>query len=432
MRRPDPKPWCLLLLLAACAPTPVAPVNVMVLVPNPQGGAYGPRQQVLTSVSSLVNLKGAVAELVGGARVEINDNDPELNALPANAPAEQFISVLMKNKGGDVRGNFVERSGVYWPADFHTWNMATTYWNFEQTYAYWQGVYSGANTDALLGTKVLYFGSYIASNTGNDGLKDNALWIPLVRAVLISPFEAFQKIPLSMNLGVIGHEFAHKVFTLKAYGGELVPQPLLAWQDKGLAFNLLKSLDEGLADFHGYGVTCVSEWGCRSSFLDVSIDDKAAVQSRNLADPAKCLSADLRTAAMNQGSTEWLNKSNHYKLGTVIAAALYQASEPVGKRGVLQKSLLLAYDDDRAASPGFNQVFNTLSATPQQFTMEKMADVLISHVTDPDLQRRLCNELLDRLSLVCGDPVQGSVCANVPSCPNTSVRGTQCKDLNAP
>jgi hypothetical protein len=422
--------WCLLLL--ACAPNPQAPVSVMVLAPNPQGGAYETRQQTLTSVASLVNLKGAVVELLGGARVEINPNDPEVTGLPATATPEQLISAFLKNKGGDVRGNFIERSRVFWPADFHTWNMATTFWNFEQAYAYWQGVYNGAPTDALLGAKVLYFGSYVDPSTGNDELKDNALWLPQVRAVLVAPFATFQKIPLSINLGVIGHEYAHRVFNLEAYAGQLLPDPLISWQDKGLAFNLLKAVDEGIADFHGFGVTCLSDWGCRSSFLDVSIDSPSYVALRNLADPGKCLSADLRTAAMTQSSAKWVGESNHYKLGTILAASLYQASEPVGKRGVLQKSLLLSYNDDRAQSPGFRQVFSTLSDTPQNFTLEKVAEVLLSHVTDPDLQRRLCNELLDRLSLVCGEPVAGRSCAAVPSCPNTSVRGSQCPDLNAP
>ena len=65
----------------------------------------------------------------------------------------------------------------------------------------------------------------------------------------------------------------------------------------------------------------------------------------------------------------------------------------------------------------------------EKFTPEKVADVIASHVTDPELKKLVCNQLVDRLQLMCStfpcDPLSAGVdLTPLAHCPATTVRGT--------
>ena len=75
-------------------------------------------------------------------------------------------------------------------------------------------------------------------------LTDNTLYLSFIKSFVVAPFKTEQLIPLSMNIGVIGHETAHRVFNFKALSDEGIHPALGAWSLD--AFNLLKSLDEGV------------------------------------------------------------------------------------------------------------------------------------------------------------------------------------------
>ncbi len=272
-----------LAVVAGCAPSPPAPVKVMALIPNVKG-TFSPFQTELTTVSSITNLQGTVATLRGNARVRIDPNDPLLMEATTD---DQLKAALLKDPGGDVHVNLVDKSGVLWPADFHSWLMVTTYLNFERAYTYYNTIFDGKPTDDLLGATVDYWASYTDLNAGPDAVQNNALYFSPVKSFLILPFSSdagpgcakgtdttacspFAKIPLSMNPGVIGHEYGHWVFSHRVFGNAAVPTPLTQWSLE--PFNLLKSIDEGFADFHGHGVTCLTQAGCRF-FLPWSIDE---------------------------------------------------------------------------------------------------------------------------------------------------------------
>ena len=222
------------LLVAACAPNPAAPVKVMAIVPS-LTGAYETRQIELTTITSITRLQGSVVKLVGGVVVEINSADPQQMAARTE---EEYAKVLEKNGGADVRANFIDKSGVLWPADFHSWNMVTTYFNYEQSFNYFQKIYDGKPTDELLGARVFYWADFTNLDSGSDAkIKDNALWFPPVHAFLLVPFDKLQKVPFALNIGVIGHEYAHLVFNLKTFGGAGNPAPLQSWTLR--PFNLL-------------------------------------------------------------------------------------------------------------------------------------------------------------------------------------------------
>ena len=247
---------------------------------------------------------------------------------------------------------------------------------------------------------------------------------------MILPFDKLQKVPLSLNIGVIGHEFAHLVFSKRVFSGASLPAPITTWTLT--PFNLLKSMDEGIADFHGYGVTCTTAAtgaGCRASLLSDSFEDKALIAARDLTNDKACMTAELRSAFHNFQPGQFLGAGLHYKYGTLIAAALYQASAPTGKEDIMQKALINALDDDSAATPGFKQRINLFLLSPQSFTPELMAETIASHVTDLDLRKQVCKQLSDRLQHDCVSfPCDIGGVHVMPSCDNAT-RGISCPTL---
>ena len=425
-------------LLAACAPSSTAPVKVMAIVPSITG-TYETKQIELTTITSITALTGKVVTLVGGTQIVIDPNDP---AQMMATTDDQIAQTLQPNRGGAVHANYIDKGGVLWPADFHSWAMVTTYFNFEQSYLYYQRVYDGAPTDTLLGTRVLYWAEFKDLSTGSEQVAtDNAFWFQPIRSFVLVPFDKLQKIPFALNVGVVGHEFAHLVFNQKVFANVAVPLPLFgpsAWHLR--PFNLLKSMDEGLADFHGYGVTCASAGpGCRPNFLSVSIADKVAVAARDMSDDNHCLTEELRAAFENFQPNAFIQPGLQYGIGTLISTALYQAANKNGKIEIVQKALIASYDDPSASAPGFKQVINLNLANPEKFTPEKMTDTIASHITDPELKKFVCNQLADRLQLMCDSSVGTVGCeplgagvqfSPLEHCPSTTTRGTTpCKPL---
>jgi hypothetical protein len=410
-------------LLCACGPNPAAPVKVMALLYK--SGRLQPQQTELSTLASLTALKGTAAELVGGASVVIDPTDPAQRDLSALTQS-QLEDALYRDRGGDVRGDFVEKASFYWPADFHTWNMVTTYWNLEETFLYFQRIYDGASTELLRSPRVLYWGNYknlgIADPDRQDA-KDNALYFAPLQAFILTPWDALQKVPLAMNLGVIGHEYGHRVFAQKALGNIPVhPAVALNGPWAGPALNQVKGLDEGLADLHGWGVTCVAKdgRGCTTRFLDASFDVPSLVDKRDFsrAQPGEnCMTEELRTAIQNQLTGVFLSLGKEYELGTLFAAALYQAANKAGEVEAMQKAIIKAYDDTSTATPGLQQMFDAYLSNPEKVTLEALSDVILSHITSPNLQRLACNELWERLDLHPED-------RPLAHCPSTSLRGT--------
>ena len=410
----------LLVLLAACGPNSKAPVKVMALIPD-EAGAFQTTQIELTTVTDIVTLKGSVVNFVGDTRVVLDADDPvqQLNGGISMMSDDQRYEVIVKSKGTDVRAHYVDRSGVLWPDDFHTWNMVSTYYNFEKSYAYFNAIYDGKDPKELRPMRVFYW-SDVELNTSTP-MADNILFLSFIKSFVVAPFKKEQLIPLSMNIGVVGHETAHRVFNFKALSDEGIAPALGVWTLE--AFNLLKSLDEGLADFHGFSVTCGEPAGCRPNFLAISLSDSRTVGFRNVGRADACMDEPLRTAFLNFNQQQWIQAPELYKVGNLIAASLYQAGNKIGKLQILQKSLINAYDDESPTTPGLRQLITKNLNTPRNFTPEAVVDIIAAHVTDPELKKQVCQEFSTRMQLRCGSwPCLVDGIPSMPNCPSTARR----------
>ena len=406
------------LALAGCgAPTPTAPVKVMAMAIT-DGGVYAPTQVELKTIESVVELRGSAASLIGGARIVLDAADPRLQTTSVLTD-QQLQDIFLKSPGTTVHGSYLETDGVFWPADFHTWNMATTYYNFELAVTYFQGTGQVPAAD-LNASKVYYFPNFIEPQTSPDPIQDNALFFSAIQGFVILPFNVLQKLPLAMNSGVLAHEFGHRVFNRRVHNGASLPSPLDRWITAGPtpAFNLLKSMEEGLADYHAVGASCFSLFGCNTKFLAASLGD-ALSASRDMGQVNHCMTTALRNALTTANTVDF--SGLEYQVGTALSTALWQAGERAGQRQALQRAVLASYFDATPSTPGFAQLVTSNLNSPQNFTLGLVANTILKHIADSGLKREVCNQFLDHLQVRR---------AELPDCPSSATGGTTCPNIN--
>ena len=412
-------------LAAGCAPETSAPVKVSALVLN-SNGEYAPQDVELKTVSDIVSLNGLVADFRGGARIVLDSQDQDL----ANARTpEAFVNALLKNEGHDVTASYINQDGVLWPADFHTWNMVTAYYNLERAFDYFQTVGNIPAADFKKPVTTYYFPEFVLADVDKDPLLDNALYFSVMESFLVLPFDQLQRAPLAINAGIIAHEYSHRVFNLKVYDGQPFPQALSLWAEAGSGpgANVLKSFDEGLADYHAFGTTCRATKGCDAKFFSTSFHDAPYDQiakDRDLSRSDRCMTEALRAQLRNQSLSEFSGKE--YQVGTLLASALYQAGEGQGQREVLLRAIVAAYNDPDPKTPGLLQLTQQYMNDQDKFTLAVAAGAIISHVTDLKLKEAVCNELMDHLQI----PRELLVGTNNPAlCPASSAPGNTCPRL---
>lgn len=387
-------------------------------------GAFVPQKVSLSTLKDPITVSGDAAQLIGGARILVDGSDPRLQ----QAQTEQdLIDIFVKSKGGSPRANYVEQDGVLWPTDFDTWNLVTTYYNFEQAFVYFRDVVQ-ISSDELSGAKVYYFPSFTITSESTDPLVDDALFYSPIQAFVILPFKSLQKVPLSMNPWVIAHEFSHRVFNKRVYDGKAFPDVFGIWGavvpsiTPGL--NLLSSLDEGLADFHAVGASCASQYGCDTRGLAASFGDDADVVSARDMSENKCLNQSLYEQLMSADINTFKKNSYEYRVGTVIASALYHAASETpsgtvgGSRVNLERAVVATYaSDGNPQHLNFNQMLKDDQSDQNKFSRAAVADAILQHVSDTTLAANLCSEFMDRLQIPRDQ---------LPDCPGTAATHTNC------
>jgi hypothetical protein len=407
-----------LLALVACAPNPSGPVKVMSMVLT-SSGRYEAQQVELKTLSSLVSLDGSIATLYGGANIRIDASDPLLQS-GSELTDEQLQKVFVKDHGLRPRVSLVESGGIYWPGDFHSWNLVTTYFNFEQAFAYFQGF--GVPAERLAAITVYYFPTFVLTEAGQNPLTDNAIFFSPIQAFAILPFQTLQKVPLSMNSGVVAHEYSHLVFNRLVYKGLSVPDPFAKWAGYAITpqVNALKALDEGLGDYHAYGASCSGQFGCNSRFIAPSITENEA-DSRDFAKGTWCMSTGLRNSLNNTSVGVFSGQGLEYNVGTLIAASFHAAAGGnTARREALQKAVLSTYSDSNPSTPGLAQIISNNLSTPESITFATFLNAFLQHVVDSDLRRDLCSQFLDHLQIPRDQ---------LPDCPASASNPSSCSVL---
>lgn len=219
-----------LLLLAGCDPDPV---RVELLAYDEATDAYDFQTVTLETIDDLNELDGRATSLIGGAAFTYDLRDGYLEWDDTGHPAA-FAAI--------------EVDGVLIPEDFDSLAMVSIYYNIELSLLFFERI--GMPRDFLVHLETYYWPRFKTINV--DGTTemavDNAYYMYMTRnqrAFFVFPFEQFQWIPMSMNSGIMTHEFSHAVFD------ELVDEPnreLIA-QMNAPSVNFLYGLNEGWADY---------------------------------------------------------------------------------------------------------------------------------------------------------------------------------------
>ncbi|MGQ0505617.1 MAG: hypothetical protein ACT4TC_09880 [Myxococcaceae bacterium] len=412
-----------LLVAAGCSgPTPAVPVKVMAVVRSADG-AYKAQPVELATLTDATAMQGDVADFQGGARIVVDENDPLFDQGPLTDA--QLASVLLKNPGSSPRASYVEKSGVLWPVDFHTWSMVSTYWNFEKAFNYFKGT-GVVDMEALSGrnaSKVYYFADITFTDRSPKPQRDNAYFYSVIQGFVLAPFDSLQRLPLSMNMGVIAHEYAHRVFNLRVYKGAALPRYVSDWDGTATPqINLLKAMDEGFADYHAFAASCVSPGGCDTKLFSASLPQSSPEASARDVGLSHCMTDGLRNSLNTKKLSDFTAAQQEYQVGTLFATALYEAGLPGNKHSVVGQALLAAYSDTSQFTLGFAQLAENNLITQENFTLEAVLNAILTQVTNPDVRTALCDAFQDRLQAVKVD---------MPACPaNAVAMNRKCPVLN--
>jgi hypothetical protein len=441
MRSTALRAGALALLACACAPNPPAPVSVMVLVYHMNdkacgaaGNCYLPEVKQLKTVTDVVSMQGSVGNFIGGAKIVLNSSDP----AQANAQTEaDFLAAAIKKEGGPVNVSYIDKDGTLVPADFHSLNIATTYYNLERSYDFFNRIET-LRADQAGTPKVYYWVDF--SDEGVPFL-DNAAWADWLQGFLIVPYDQLDLIPLSINGGVLGHEYGHFVFNYRVFGKSPFPKIPGSWaSDSGAtpAANLLDALEEGASDTFGTGITCDDSFlNCDTLFMGLSMngeDDSRRVDKPHCMDDG--LDKMLHTES-NDSFTQGCEPFGcNYQLGSVFSSAMWRASQ--------DQALVTALGEGEARKQMFQALWNaegggdsSVSLTSwrelienagemnqSMFRLESLddgkpgvLDAIIDGTDNDLLKKALCSAFLDRFGLTMDQLVR---------CPATAMSYGEC------
>jgi hypothetical protein len=387
-------------------------------------GVYRPTPLKLTTLSDLVALKGTAATLVGNASIVVDPSNPRLAA--ASTPA-QVASLFLTNPGGAVRGNFLQSNGAYWPMDFHTWNEATLYANFEAADLFFLNEVQ-VTAQELNALPVYYWPSYSEPGVSSTPLTDNLFYSPPVQGFVALPFDTHdQGMPLAMVSGAVAQSVGHYVFNLRTYSGAPFPIPYSTWASSGPnAANVMQSVENGVSQMFAYGASCATVYGCSTNYLSAALTSGQA-SALDFGASGQCMTSGLQHDLNTLSYANFLAAGDDLLVGTLVAAALYTAALATGGRQTLEQSMLASLNDSAPGAQGLAQLITQFADTPSAFTLGSVTSVIVSHVPDPVLRARLCQALIDRLQLQSSSATPAG--PDIPAACAGSTSGTACPKL---
>lgn len=380
------------LLSSACTPAADSGSDVIVLAYQSDLGRYDRKTVRLETADDLIALNGSVAEVIGNAEFKIDEGTETLDDL-------------IVKKGGSVKLDLKEIDGVFVPADFHSLNMVTAYYNFERASLFFKDL--GVNPN-LFGKRKLYY--FPKLTIAGEELKDNAMYVSALDGFAILPFDELQTLPLAINMGVMGHEYTHAVIDYLVTGADPYSGINSPTYSSNEAVNVFSSLHEGIADFMGSAIACDGDYKhCDPRFMDMSLPSDLS-SDRDLS-KVHCLSSAAQSG-FNQDVTAFANAGLNYEVGTVLASSLWRTLSIVGHTEenwmTLATGLYIALQADSGygimglvkeeIAAGNQGGFIKTDAT--HLTLKNALNAIVEGVKDnSNLKKTLCSVFYDRFHL---------------------------------
>ncbi len=399
--------------LAACAPSGDETTDVVVLAYQSKLDRYDRHVVQLQTIDDIVALKGSIADVVGRAEIDFDVSS---------------VDDLFGEKGGEVKADFIDVDGVLIPADFHSLNMVTAYYNLERAALFFQE--RGLNLKQY-GKKRLYY--FPKVNMYGEQLKDNAFFSSILGGFAVLPFDEFQQLPLAINLGIMGHEFSHSV--LNDYVCDSNPYCLIndPTYSSNEAVNVLTAFDEGIADFMGAAITCGEDFtDCDPNFMAPSMP-QASASARDLS--RRWCNTTVTKERLKDDVNTFYAEGHAYVLGTVLASALWRAVDELDATAeawkLVASGVLDALQDNASMSgirglaeaevaSGENGIFVKIDA--KHLTIANALNAIAGKMNSA-VKPAVCAAFLDRFFLTERDLPQCARFTSFVQCSKKSIGG---------
>jgi hypothetical protein len=294
--------------LAGCG----QPTTVRIIDEVSPDGTFGTTDVELTTLDDLDTMTGEVAVILGEPRIAVTDTPP---AEDRGQNRDDYI-----HDRGHVSTRWARAGDVAVATDLDTLVIFTLYAHVERAVAHFEEVgvdWTSYGPDGSGGQMPVAYSPDLGGGS-NSHMVDNAAFLGSLDMLAFFPNRDLEEVPLAMNPGVVAHEYSHRVFYYEMWEGREYGPETVAM------LYMLRSINEGLADFFGTMVTGDPR------FMAHSFTGRTG--------PNREVSAvRTATAAWVEGVENMHDLSefqNPYELGTVLATFLYRVCERLDRMTV--------------------------------------------------------------------------------------------------
>lgn len=406
---------CLAVLLStACAPSSPSPLKVKVLQNDPANpGKFTLGSATLNTVKDLAHLAGTPGSVYGGVSIRVDPNEIKTPSV------DDIRKTITKDAGSPYKFGFFVSDGEVWPETWHDLAAVTTYYNFERAYGFF---HTGLDLDpgSPGPLQIDYWADVTLVQAGQTPKpeRDNAAYYPLLQHFWVYPFDQLHDIPLSMNGGVVAHEYSHAVLNHELFKANPMPPIFQTWS-VNRSLNVFKSMDEGFADL--FAAEAVGDENfIASSVPQIAeyrhLDQKLCYSTSTVSLPGGSV-VDIGTYSTNTTADTY----DPYALGTIISSTIWAVAQTVsqtgGDRSLVFKAVLEA---ERKLG---DQIDNsgTVAQDGTGYDLDLIADALGTAASDLKVHAIMCRVLKDRWAPKTLQPNSVRSCNAVPAeslCPH--------------
>lgn len=328
-----------LLCTAACAPVS-SPVDVEVLAPSADDSSvYELATRTLETVTDLYGGRTERFDVRGGFNVNAVSVLTDLKEQSLSLP--ELLERGRRDDGHDVSPRLSRDDGRYVADDFDSLQYLTLLHNFERAWDFAEAI--GDDSPATRERSIVgWYGTLSLRDELPLPLQvsDNAAYVTLFDGWLTYRIvRGTEGVPFSMNPGLVGHELHHRLFFRNVMAGEAYE----VWREWVVenavtrSGNLVRALDEGLADLFAFALTGDPRFGTATleglynveasyreldgEFAETATYDLLATQELPVADQRHCgFTLEQEDDLLREPVFHF------YCLGTIVARALWDAA----------------------------------------------------------------------------------------------------------
>ncbi|MCP4598996.1 MAG: hypothetical protein GY847_00375 [Proteobacteria bacterium] len=355
-------------------------VTINLLAYDAKSDSYNFKDVKITTLNNVEKLEGATTRLLGEASLELNYQGDYLE---------------WKETGRPVAFQAIKENGVLIPEDFHSLAMVSTYYNLELSRNFFVEELD-LPADAMGALPTYYWPklSIIEKNGDESEMVDNAFYMYMTekeQAFFIVPFDDFQWIPMSLNTGIITHEYTHAVFDVLVFGlADLAPLT-----DSGT--NFLYGLNEGTADFMAIARTGDPRFIRHS----IPFELMGSLCNGTLKDVVRDASIQNSFTWANDNAARSLAPLGFcpYEIGSFFASLLYEIAGTIGEPSSEKPS-------DEALKKVASWLLDSLAdlgaQLPQDFEIWHLLSLFVLQI-DSQVDRDTVCELIDKYDVTQDD-----------------------------